>query len=131
MSLTFTFSVPTLVGQTDEARRAKGWRAFEKIMREGVWWFGPAEVKGLLKKITTRPKRGRPAEEWINGRLLEEYDAAVREAAPMRVNKAKFARNFCNKYPEAVQKLSNPEAVQKRLDRLLKTRRDAEAKKKS
>src|SRR5262249_26722770 len=88
MPFTFTFSVPSFVSQTDEARRAKGWRDFEKIMREGVWWFGPAEVKGLLKKITTRPKPGRPAETWINGRLLEEYDAAVREVAPKRLNKA-------------------------------------------
>jgi hypothetical protein len=124
MPLTFTFSVPSIVSQTDEARRAKGWREFEKIMHEAVWWFGPAEVKGLVKKITTRPKPGRPPAR-INGRLLEEYDAAVREAAPKPANKAGFAREICRKFH-----WHNPEAVEKQLNRLLKKRREAEAKKK-
>ena len=113
----FTFSVPSIVSDTAEAR-AKGWREFETIMREGVWRFGPAEVKGLLKKITTRPKPGRPAQAWINGRLLEEYDAAVREAAPKPVNKAEVARGFYEKYKK--YNLQSPGAVGKRLDRLLK-----------
>lgn len=94
-------------------------------MREAVWWFGPAEVKGLLKKITMRPKPGRPPAR-INERILEEYGAAVRDAAPKPVNKAKFARGFCEKYH-----LQSPEAVEKQLDRLLKKRREAEAKKKN
>ena len=128
MSLTFTFSVPTLVGQTDEARRAKGWRDFEKIMREGVWWFGPAEVRGLLSKITKRPKSGRPAEAWINARLLEEYDAAAREVAPKRLNKAKFAGEFYEKYKN--YNLQSSKAVGRRLDRLLKKRREAEVRQK-
>src|SRR5262249_25075884 len=122
----FTFSVPSIVSDTAEAR-AKGWRELETIMREGVLWFGSAEVRGLLKKITTRPKRGRPAQVWINRRLLEEYDAAVLEAAPKPVNKAQVVRGLYEKYKNYLQ---SPEAVGRQLDRLLKRRREAEAKKK-
>lgn len=120
MTLIFTFSVPSFVGQTDEARRVKGWREFEKIMREGVWWFGSEDVKGLLKKITTHPKPGRPPAR-INERILEEYDAAVRDAAPKRMNKAEFGRLFYEKY-HVQYDLQSPEAVTKQLNRLLKKR---------
>jgi len=96
------------------------------ILRHGVWYFTPAEVKGLLKKITKRRKQGRPPEAWIHERILEEYAAAVRDAAPKRVNKAEFSSKFCKKYGR-----HSPEGVKKQLDRLLlEKRREAEAKKK-
>jgi hypothetical protein len=114
-----TFSVPTILNDTDEAR-AKAWRNFQKIMREGVWYFGPAPVKELLQKITKRRQGSKPRVR-INALMLAEYDAA-----PKPVNKAKFAREFCKKYHQ-----HSPEAVLKQLDRLLKKRQQAEAKKKA
>ena len=127
MPLTFTFSVRSVVTATAEAR-AKDWRDFERIMRGAVLYFTAAEVKGLLKKITKRPKQGRPPQARINNLMLDEYDVAVSEAAPKRVNKAEFARRFYEKYKK--YNLQSPEAVEKQLDRLLKKRREAEAKKK-
>jgi hypothetical protein len=131
---TFTFSVASLVTQADEARRAKGWRDFEMIMREGVWWFGSAEVKDLLTEITKRPKEGRPPDAWIHERILAEYDAAVLDVAPKRVNKAEFARNFYKKYrPQLADHAvcNSPGAVLRMLNRLLKAWREAEAEKKA
>jgi len=111
--LTFTFSVPSIVSDTAKAR-AKGWRDLEEIMREGVRWFADVEVKQLLQKITKRPKQGRPPEVGIQERLLDEYDAAVRDVAPKRLNKTEFARKFCKKYDQ-----HSLQGVKKQLDRLL------------
>jgi hypothetical protein len=119
MAITFTFSVHSLLSDTAEAR-ANARRELERIMREAVLYFTAAEVKALLKKITKRPKQGRPPQARINKLLLDEYDVVVREAAPKRPNKAAFARGFWKKYRPHV---NSPEAVEKRLDRLL-SRRD-------
>ena len=119
----FTFSVPSFVTGISAEARAKGLRELETIMREAAWWFEPAEVRRLLAKITKRPKPGRPAEAWINARLLEEYDVAVLEVAPKRLNKTAFVLGFYEKYKK--YNLQSPEAVGRRLNRLLKKRREA------
>jgi hypothetical protein len=119
---------PTILTDTPEAR-AKAWRDFERIMREALWYFTPAEVKGLFKKLVKRGKAGRKPEASINECVLEEYDAAVRDVASKRVNKAEFGRKFYEKYHKKYP-LQSPEALVKQLDRLLKKRREAEAKKK-
>ena len=46
-----TFSIPTLLNDTDEAR-AKAERDLKKIVREAVQYFGPVKVKQVVQEIT-------------------------------------------------------------------------------
>jgi hypothetical protein len=114
-----TFSVPTLLNDTDEAR-AKVERDFKKIVREAVQYFGPVKVKQVVQEITKR-RKGNTPDERRNSLMLAEYDAA-----PNPVNKKKFAREFSKKHRQ-----QSPEAVEKQLGRLLEARQQAEAKKKA
>jgi hypothetical protein len=113
------FSVPTLLNDTDEAR-AKSIQEFKKIVREAVWYFGPAKVKQVVGEITKR-RRGNTPDERRNALMLAEYDAA-----PKPVNKKKFAGMFFRKHHQ-----HSPEAVEKQLTRLLKARQQEEAKRKA
>lgn len=114
-----TFSVPTLLNDTGEAR-AKAERDFKNIVREAVRYFGPAKVKQVVQEITKR-RQGNTPDKRRNALMLAEYDAA-----PQPVNKKKFAREFFKKHRQ-----QSPEAVEKQLTRLLKARQQAEAKKKA
>jgi hypothetical protein len=114
-----TFSVPTLLNDTDEAH-AKAERDFKKIVREAAWYFGPAKVKQIVREITKR-RQGNTPDKRRNALMLAEYDAA-----PKPVNKKKFACEFSKKHRQ-----QSPEAVEKQLTRLLKARQQAEVKKKA
>ena len=114
-----TFSVPTFLNDTDEAR-AKAERDFKKIVREAVWYFGPAKVKQVVQEITKR-RKGNTPDQRRNALILAEYDAAPKPAI-----KKKFAREFSKKHRQ-----QSPEAVEKQLGRLLEARQQAEAKKKA
>jgi hypothetical protein len=113
-----TFSVPTFLNDTDDAR-AKAERDFKKIVREAVGYFGNAQVKQIVLEITKR-RKGNTPNQWRNALMLDEYDAT-----PKPVNKKKFAREFSRKHRQ-----QSAEAVEKQLTRLLKARQQAEAKKK-
>jgi hypothetical protein len=114
-----TFSVPTLLNDTNEAR-AKAERDFKKIVREAVWFFGPTKVKQVVLEITKR-RKGNTPDQRRNAVMLAEYDAA-----PKPINKKKFAHEFSKRHRE-----HSFEATEKHLRRLLKARQQAETKKKA
>ena len=118
----FTFSYRSLLNDTDQAR-AESWREFEAIARQAALYFTDAKVYGLVRKIAKHGRPGRKPEARINALILEEYDAAVREAAPQRVKKAELGRAIYEKY-HLQYDLQSPKAVTKQLDRLL-NRRDS------
>ena len=114
------FNTPSVILDTEKAR-AKVERDFEKIVREAVIYLGPRKVKRIVHEIT-KGRKGNTPDERRNLSMLAEFDA---EASKGKVNKRKFAHDFCKRHRE-----QSPEATKRHLERLLKARQE-EAKKKT
>ena len=112
-----TFAPPGVIKDTPEAR-AKMEREAKVILREMERYFGREKFKELVQEISKGGQGNTPDEE-RNALILSEW---LKEP----VNKAKFAREFCQNHPGE----ESPDAVRKQLDRLLDIR-EREAKEKA
>jgi hypothetical protein len=112
-----TFAIPSLVSDTPEVR-ARLRRDFRELVQWLDRYLEPGEVGQIVHEETVGQKGNTPDEE-RNALILSEW---LKEP----VNKAIFAREFCQNHPGE----ESPDAVRKQLDRLLDIR-EREAKEKA
>jgi hypothetical protein len=102
------FTTPTVGGDTPE-KHARYRHEFKAILREAKRYLGVEELRQIVDAVTIG-RRGKRADKERNEGLLAAW-----KAKDPRVEKRKFCRTF---YETHLGERS-PEAVEKRLDRLL------------